>query len=80
VEDLARIVTVMFVAWIASGVALAALAWLAPVAWSRALRLTAMAIAAAAFVFLTGALFGVAMGAATALPAALVLYLGYRRG
>lgn len=79
-EDLARIVMVMFVAWIASGIALAGLAWLAPLSWSRTLRLTSMAIAAAAFVFLTGALFGVATGAAAALPAALVIYLGYRRG
>ena len=79
-EDLARIVAVMFVAWIASGVALAALAWLAPVTWNRVLRLTAMAVAAAAFVFLTGALFGATMGAAAALPAVLVVYLGYRRG
>jgi hypothetical protein len=38
-----------------------------------------MAIAAAAFVFLTGVLFGVKMGAAAALPVALVVYLGYRR-
>jgi hypothetical protein len=78
-EDLARIVMVMFVAWIASGIALAALAWLAPLFWSRAVRLTSMAIAAAAFVFLTGVLFGVKMGAAAALPVALVVYLGYRR-
>ncbi len=79
-EDLARIVAIMFAAWIASGVALVALAWLAPDSWSRALRLTSMLIAAAAFVFLTGALFGVAMGAAAALPAALAVYLGFRRG
>ena len=79
-EDLARIVAIMFVAWIVSGVALVGLAWLAPVRWSRTLRVTAMAIAAAVFVFLTGALFGAAMGATAALPAALVVYLGYRRG
>ena len=78
-EDLARIVAVMFAAWIASGLALAALVWLVPIAWNRTLRLTAMCIAAAAFVFLTGALFGAAMGAAAALPAALVVYLGFRR-
>ncbi|MEQ1864422.1 MAG: hypothetical protein ABL996_07180 [Micropepsaceae bacterium] len=79
-EDLARIVAVMFVVWIASGVALAALAWLAPVRWSRALRLASMLIAAAVFVFLTGALFGVKLGAAAALPAALAAYLGFKRG
>ncbi|MBP6013396.1 MAG: hypothetical protein KBA31_14320 [Alphaproteobacteria bacterium] len=79
-EDLAQIVAVMFVAWITSGVALVALAWLAPVRWSRALRLTSMLIAAAVFVFLTGTLFGVGMGAATAIAAALAVYLGLRRG
>jgi hypothetical protein len=79
-EDLARIVMVMFVAWIASGVALAALAWLAPLSWSRALRLTSMLAAAAVFVLLTGALFGIKMGAAAALPAALVVFAGHRRG
>ena len=79
-EDLARIVAIMFGAWIASGAALVGLAGLAPIRWSRALRLTLMLMAAAAFVFLTGALFGVPMGAAAALPAALVIYLGLRRG
>ena len=70
----------MFVAWIASGVALAAFAWLAPVAWSRALRLTAMLIAAAIFLAATSALFGIALGAAALLPAAFIAYLGVRRG
>lgn len=78
-EDLARIVAVMFVAWIASGVALAGLAWLAPTRWSRALRLTLMLVAAAAFVFLTGVLFGAKMGVAAALPAGLVVFAGYKR-
>lgn len=80
VEDLAQIVAVMFVAWIASGVALLLLAWLAPLRWSRALRLTLMLGAAAAFVFLSGVLFGVPMGAAAALPAAFAVYQGLRRG
>ncbi len=79
-EDLARIVAVMFVAWIVSGASLAVLVWLAPASWSRALRLTLLLIAAAALVFLTGVLFGVAMGAAAAVPAALAVYLGLRRG
>jgi hypothetical protein len=79
-EDLARIVRVMFVAWIASGVAVASLAWLAPLTWSRTLRLTSMLAAAAVFVFLTGALFGIKMAAAAALPAALVVYVGLKRG
>ena len=79
-EDLAQIVAVMFFAWIASGVALLGLAWLAPVRWSRALRLTALIVAAALFVVLTGALFGVRMGAVAALPAGLTVYLGLRRG
>ncbi|MBL9098070.1 MAG: hypothetical protein JNK07_14160, partial [Alphaproteobacteria bacterium] len=56
------------------------LVWLAPASWSRALRLTLLLIAAAALVFLTGVLFGVAMGAAAAVPAALAVYLGLRRG
>ena len=46
-EDLAQIVAIMFVAWIASGVALVALAWLAPISWSRTLRLSLMLVAAA---------------------------------
>lgn len=79
-EDLAQIAAVMFVAWIASGVALVGLAWLAPAIWSRALRLTLMLVAAAAFVFLAGVLFGVPMGATAALPTALAIYLGLRRG
>ena len=78
-EDLARIVTVMFVAWIVSGVALAGLAWLAPVSWNRALRLTLMLVAAAAFVFLTGVLFGIKLGIAAGLPAGLIVFAGYKR-
>jgi hypothetical protein len=80
VEDLARIVAVMFVAWIASGVALLLLAWLAPLSWSRTLRAALMLMAAALAVLLTGALFGVALGAAAAIAAALVFYMGMRRG
>jgi purine-cytosine permease-like protein len=79
-EDLARIVMIMFAGWIASGVALAGLAWLAPVTWGRTLRLTLMIVAAAAFVLLTGALFGIKMGATAALPAALIVYVGLKRG
>lgn len=79
-EDLAQIVAVMFVVWIASGLALAGLTLLAPIKWSRALRLTSMLITAAIFVFLTGSLFGIGMGAAAAVAAALVVYLGQRRG
>lgn len=80
-EDLAVIAMVMFVAWIASGIALVALAWLAPARWSRPLRLTLMLAAAALFVFLTVVLFGggpIAVAAAAA--AALVVFLGVRRG
>lgn len=79
-EDLAQIVAVMFVAWIISGVALLLLAWLAPVKWNRALRIALMAVAAISGVFLTGVLFGVGLGAAAAIAAALVCYLGIRRG
>lgn len=79
-EDLARIVAVMFAAWIAAGAALAALAWLAPVTWNRTARLSAIVIAALAFVLLTAALFGVKLGIAAALPATLVAYLGFKRG
>jgi hypothetical protein len=80
VEDLARIVMVMFVAWIASGVALLVLAWLAPLAWSRTFRLALMLVVAVVFVFSTSALFGVKLGAAAALPAALAVYFGFKRG
>lgn len=79
-EDLAQIVMVMFVAWIASGAALAGLAWAAPLSWSRALRIALMLIAAAITVFLTGALFGVKFAVAAGLVAALVVYAGLRRG
>ncbi len=80
-EDLAAIAMVMFVAWIASGIALAALAWLAPEGWSRPLRLTLMLLAAALFVFLTIVLLGGGPTAvAAAIAAALVIFLGVRRG
>lgn len=78
-EDLAQIVAVMFVAWIASGLALLLLAWLAPVAWSRTLRIALMLLAAALAVLLTGALFGLKLGVAAAIAAALVFYMGVRR-
>jgi hypothetical protein len=79
-EDLAAIVMVMFVAWIASCVALAASAWLAPVTWSRALRLTLLLVTAGIAVLLTVALFGIGLAAATAaIGAALVVLLGLRR-
>ena len=79
-EDLAQIVAVMFVAWIASGVALLLLAWLAPLAWSRPLRVALMAFAAIMAVSLTVALFGVTMALPAGIAAALVIYLGLRRG
>jgi hypothetical protein len=79
-EDLANIVAVMFVAWIASGVALLLLAAFAPRAWSQTLRLGLMAAATLVFVFLTGALFGIGLGAAAAIAAALVVYMGMSRG
>ena len=79
-EDLAQIVAVMFAIWVASGIALVILAWLAPIRWSRALHLTLMLITAAVFVFLTGALFGIGAGAAAAAVAgAFALYFGMRR-
>lgn len=79
-EDLANIVAVMFVAWIGSGVALCLVAWLAPVSWNRTLRAGLMLAAAAMTVLLTGALFGVAKAVAAGLAAALVVYMGLRRG
>ena len=79
-EDLAAIAMVMFVAWIASGIALVVLAWLAPARWSRMLRVTLMLLAAALFVFLTVVLFGGGPSAVTAaVAAALVVFLGIRR-
>lgn len=78
-EDLARIVMVLFVLWIASGVALALLAWLTPRSWSRPLRLTTMGLAAIVFVLLTGALFGLKIGVVAGLPAALLVYHGMTR-
>jgi len=80
-EDLAAIAMVMFVAWIASAVALVTLAWLAPTTWSRTLRLILMLMAAGLTVFFTVVLFGggpTALAAAAA--AALVVFLGARRG
>jgi|CXWL01.1.fsa_nt_gi hypothetical protein len=80
-EDLAAIVMVMFVAWIASGAALVALAWLAPATWSLTLRLTLLLVAAAVAVLFTVALFGIGLpAAAAAVAAALVVFLGLRRG
>ena len=80
-EDLAAIAMVMFVAWIASGIALVVLAWLAPTRWSRPLRLTLMLVSAALFVVLTIVLLGGGPTAvAAAIAAALVIFLGARRG
>lgn len=80
-EDLAAVVMVMFVAWIASGIALVALAWFAPMTWSRPLRLTLLLVTAGIAVFLTFVLFG---GGPTtvlaAVAAALVVFLGVRSG
>jgi hypothetical protein len=80
-EDLAAIAMVMFVAWIAAGIALVALAWLAPARWSPILRVTLMLLVAAFFVFLTVVLFGGGPTAvAAAVSATLVVFLGARRG
>jgi hypothetical protein len=79
-EDLANIVAVMFFAWIGAVVALPLLAWLAPVTWNRTLRIALMLAAAGVAVFLTGALFGVKYAAAAGLAAALLIYVGLRRG
>lgn len=78
-EDLAQIVAVMFVAWIASGVTLVALALLAPIRWPRLLRSALMLVAAAVFVILTGALFGIGWGVPAAIASALVAFLSLRR-
>ena len=79
-EDLAKIIAVLFASWLASGVALLLLAGLAPVAWSRTLRLSLMLAVATVAVFLTGALFGIGLAAVAAPAAALIVYLGARRG
>ena len=80
-EDLAAIVMVMFVAWIASGVALVALAWLAPATWSRPLRVTLLIVTAGIALLLTIALFGGGPSVvAAAVAAGLVVFLGARRG
>jgi hypothetical protein len=78
VEDLARIVAVMFGAWIASGVSLLAFAWRAPARWNATLRLSVLLVTAVVFVFLTGALFGLVAGASALVPAAIAVYLGAR--
>lgn len=70
----------MFVAWIGSSVALCLIAWLAPVSWSRTLRIALMLAAAGVAVFLTGVLFGAKFAAAAGVAAALVFYAGLRRG
>jgi hypothetical protein len=79
VEDLARIVAVMFGAWIASGFSLALLAFRPPAGWTSTLRLSVLLVMAAVFVFLTGALFGLVAGASALVPAAIAVYLGARR-
>jgi hypothetical protein len=81
VEDLAAIVMVMFVAWIASVIALAALIFLAPATWSRRLRVILLLVTAAVFTLLTAALFGSRMAVvATAAGAAagLLVYFAIR--
>ena len=79
-EDLTKIIAVLFAAWIASGVALLLLASLAPVAWSLTLRVALMLVTATVTVVLTGALFGIGLAAVAAPAAALTIYLGARRG
>jgi hypothetical protein len=78
VEDLARIVAVMFGVWIASGVSLALMAFRPPAAWSSTLRLSVLLVMAVVFAFLTGALFGLVAGASALVPAAIAVYLGTR--
>lgn len=78
-EDLARIVAVMFGAWIASGVALAVFAWRAPASWTATLRLPVLVVTAAIFAFLTGSLFGLVAGAGALVPAAIAVYWGTRQ-
>jgi hypothetical protein len=77
-EDLARIVAVMFGAWIASGLSLALVAWRPPAGWSSTLRLSVLLVMAVVFVFLTGTLFGLIAGASALVPAAIAVYLGAR--
>lgn len=77
-EDLARIVAVMFGAWIASGLSLARVAWRPPAGWSSTLRLSVLLVMAVVFVFLTGTLFGLVAGAGALVPAAIAVYLGAR--
>lgn len=78
-EDLARIVAVMFGAWIASGLSLALVAFRPPAAWSSTLRLSVQLVMAAVFVFLAGTLFGLVAGASALVPAAIAVYLGARQ-
>ena len=78
-EDLARIVAVMFGAWIASGLSLVLVAWRAPAGWSPTMRLSVLLVMAAVCVFLTGTLFGLVAGACALVPAAIAVYLGARR-
>lgn len=78
-EDLARIVAILFGVWIASGASLLAMAWRAPRRWSAMLRLSVLLVIAAVFVFSTGALFGLLAGASALVPAAIAVYLGTRR-
>lgn len=76
-EDLARIVMVMFVAWIVSGAALAALVFLAPATWSRPFRFTLMGVAASLFVLLTAALFGSRVAVVAVAGAAVAAFVVY---
>lgn len=77
-EDLARIVAVMFGAWVASGLSLALVAFRPPAGWSSTLRLSVQLVMAVVFVFLTGTLFGLVAGASALVPAAVAVYLGAR--
>ena len=77
-EDLARIVAVMFGAWIASGLSLALVVFRPPAGWSSILRLSVQLVMAVVFVFLTGTLFGLVAGAGALVPAAIAVYLGAR--
>lgn len=79
-DDLANIIFAMLIAWIGSGVALILLAWLSPLSWSRPLRVGLMLVAAAVAVSATFGLFGLNLGGAAAVAAAIIVYLGYRRG
>jgi hypothetical protein len=79
VEDLARIVAFMFAGWMVAMAAFLLFAWRAPVSWNRTLRIIVLLVTGGITVFLTGALFGVKLAAATGLAAVLVFYWGATR-